>query len=79
MTSMYEKPLILVRTGLKNIGSNCTIGFICRWVLFMFLLGLYFRLLDNIDKPQACFKTVFYFFVISVAFVFDGFSGTVLP
>ena len=52
MTSMYEKRLILVRTGFTNI-QNCTIGFICRWVLSMFLLFLYFRLLDDIGKPAS--------------------------
>ena len=52
MTSMYEKRLILVRTGFTNI-QNCTIGFICRWVLSMFLLFLYFRPLDDIGKSAS--------------------------
>ena len=41
---------------------NCTIGFIHLWVLFLFLVVLYFRMLDDVRK-----QTVFYSFVISVA------------
>ena len=62
MTSMYEKPLILVRTGLTNM-QNCTIGFICRWVLFMSLLVLYLRLLDDIGTPASgsfCSQRIFW-------------------
>ena len=57
MISMYEKPLILARAGLTNI-QNCTICFICRWVLFMFLLVLYFRVLDDIVKPASLCSSI---------------------
>ena len=56
MTSMYEKPLILVRTGVTNIHRSCTIGFIHLWVLFLFLLVLYFRMLHDIGKPASLFS-----------------------
>ena len=35
---------------------NCTIGFACHWLLFLFLLVLYFRMLDDIGKPASMFS-----------------------
>ena len=34
---------------------NCTIGFIHLWVLFLFLVVLYFRMLDDVRKPESLF------------------------
>ena len=35
--------------------KSCTLGFICRWLLFMFLLVLYFRMLDDMPASRQVF------------------------
>ena len=57
MTVVYEKPLILVRMGLANIKiAPYAIDFMGLWVLFLFLLILYFRIVDDIGKTSSLFS-----------------------
>ena len=39
--------------------KSCTLGFICRWLLFMFLLVLYFRMLDDMPAGKSFFFVIF--------------------
>ena len=57
MTRIKEKPLIFCEDRTYRF-RNCRIGFTCLWVLFMFLLVLYFRLLHDIGKSASLFSSI---------------------
>ena len=78
MTNMYEKPLILMRTG-RTKHRNFTISFIHLGFSFPFLLVLYFRMLHGFASRKTCFQdSVLFLCDLRVFFALGGLSHTVL-